>query len=272
MWSLMLSDARIAWRSSSVRITTFAGRLRLGTFGSLMPAVSTRAIRRVVFPTVTTSRFLFSSWLRAIASPAFARRRISFILSMSMPSSPSSALYASKAPRSRVRSTIATCAGSTAFTVIASFPTLNFASSTRVETTSTTSLRTSALTFPSNKRVSPKISPGEPVTCYKGSRARSDSVFPPRVLALHAPIDARRRLVRGPRLPHDPERLIVPALRTLDPGLRQCLRDLVEDQGLRRLLLSRPRDLRDRAVLPGERALVSARVAVQPPLLGKHQG
>src|SRR2546425_841562 len=37
MWSLMLSDARIACLSSSVRTTTFAGKLRLGTFGSLVP-------------------------------------------------------------------------------------------------------------------------------------------------------------------------------------------------------------------------------------------
>ena len=92
MWSLMLSDARIACLSSSVRTTSFAGRFRLGTFGSLIPAVSTRAIRRVVFPTWTTRRFLSSSWLMEIVSPPFARRRISFILSKSTPSSPSSAL------------------------------------------------------------------------------------------------------------------------------------------------------------------------------------
>src|SRR5439155_402239 len=49
-------------------------------------------VRPDLFPTVTTSRFLSSSCRRAIVSPAFASRRISFILSMSIPSSPSSAL------------------------------------------------------------------------------------------------------------------------------------------------------------------------------------
>src|SRR6267378_3697426 len=125
-----------------------------------------------------------------------------------------------------------------------SFPTLNFASSTRVDTTSTTSLRTSALTFPSNNPRSPRISLGNPVTCYKGSRAMADSVFPPGVSAL----------------------------RTFDSRPRQRLRDLIEDEGLGGFLLPRPGDLRRRGVFPGERALVPARIAVQLPLHRKHEG
>src|SRR6267143_1508734 len=213
MWSLMLSEARIAWRSSSVRTVSFTGRLRLGTFGSLIPAVSTRAIRRVVFPTATMRRFLSSSWLREIVSPPFASRRISFILSMSTPSSPSSA----------------------------------------------TSLRTSALTLASNKSSLPRkfLEIGPRVIKVPGCR-RPGSEFPPRVLALHASIDARRRFVRGAGLPHDPERLVMAALRALDVGLRQRVGDLVEDEGLRGLLLAGPDHLGRGGIFPREGPFVPA--------------
>src|SRR5437899_5808835 len=87
------------------------------------------------------------------------------------------------------------------------------------------------------------------------------------MLALHTPIDARRRLVRGARLAHDPERLVVPALRALDARLRQRLRDLIEDEGVGRLLLPRPCDLRDGRVLPREGTLVATRIAMHFPLL-----
>src|SRR5947207_826424 len=53
------------------------------------------------------------------------------------------------------------------------------------------------------------------------------------MLALHASIDARRRLVRGARLAHDPEGFVVPALRTFDTRPRQGLRDLIEDERVR---------------------------------------
>src|SRR5207244_13485973 len=86
------------------------------------------------------------------------------------------------------------------------------------------------------------------------------------VLALHAAIDARRRLVRGARLAHDPERLVVPALRALDARLRQRLRDLIEDEGVGRLLLPRSRDAGDGRVFPGERTLVPTRIAVHLPV------
>src|SRR5207302_10129087 len=79
----------------------------------------------------------------------------------------------------------------------------------------------------------PRNSLGNPVTCYKGSRGLSpDSVFPPGVLTLHASVDARRRFVRGPGLPHHPERLVMSALRAFDARLRQRFRDLLEDEGL----------------------------------------
>src|SRR5205807_1454860 len=114
---------------------------------------------------------------------------------------------------------------------------------------------------------------GNPVTCYKGSRGLSpDSVFPPGVLTLHASVDPRRRFVRGPGLPHHPEGLVVSALRAFDARLRQGLRDLIEDEGLGGFLLPRSCDLRRRRVLPGEGALVPARITVQLPLHRKHEG
>src|SRR6267143_414891 len=181
MWLLMLSEARIAWRSSSVRTVSFTGRLRLGPFGS------------------------------------------------------------------------------TAFTTTESFPTLNFASSTRVETTSTTSLRTSALTLASNKSSLPRkfLEIGPRVIKVPGCR-RPGSEFPPRVLALHASIDARRRFVRGAGLPHDPVRLVMAALRALDVGLRQRVGDLVEDEGLRGLLFPGPGHLGRGGIFPREGPFVPA--------------
>src|SRR2546427_13168941 len=86
------------------------------------------------------------------------------------------------------------------------------------------------------------------------------------MLALHTPIDARRRLVRGARLAHDPEGLVVPALRTFDPRPRQRLRDLIEDERVRGLLFPRPCDPRDGRVFPGKRALVAARIAMRLPI------
>src|SRR2546428_13831791 len=86
------------------------------------------------------------------------------------------------------------------------------------------------------------------------------------MLALHTPIDARRRLVRGARLAHDRGGCVVPALRTCDPRPGQRLRDLIEDERVRGLLLPRPCDPRDGRVFPGKRALVAARIAMHLPL------
>src|SRR6059036_4352064 len=86
------------------------------------------------------------------------------------------------------------------------------------------------------------------------------------MLALHASIDARRRLVRGARLAHDPEGFVVPALRTFDTRPRQGLRDLIEDERVRGLLFPRTCDPRDGRVLPGKRTLVAARIAMHLPL------
>src|SRR2546425_3885091 len=86
------------------------------------------------------------------------------------------------------------------------------------------------------------------------------------MLALHTPIDARRRLVRRARLAHDPEGFLVPALRTFDTRPRQGLPDLIEDERVRRLLFARTCDPRDGRVLPGKRTLVAARIAMHLPL------
>src|SRR2546426_2956630 len=86
------------------------------------------------------------------------------------------------------------------------------------------------------------------------------------MLALHASIDARRRLVRGARLAHDPEGFVVPALRTFDTRPRQGLRDLIEDERVRGLLFPRTCDPRDGRVFPGKRTLVAARIAMHLPL------
>src|SRR3989442_13072872 len=91
------------------------------------------------------------------------------------------------------------------------------------------------------------------------------------MLALSPSIDARRRLGRRARLAHDPEGLVVPALRTLDARLRQRLRDLIEDEGVGGLLLPRSRDARDGRVFPGERTLVPTRIAVHLPIRRKKE-
>lgn len=150
MWSETDSEALIPCFRFSVFITTFAGRFKSGTFGSDIPAVSTSAIHLVTFPTTRTRLFFSSSCLISMESPTLASFSTSLILSMSIPSSFSPVLYSSNPSFVRERSTIATWAGSTAFTVTPFFPILNFASSTRVEITSTNSLNTSAFSFASN--------------------------------------------------------------------------------------------------------------------------
>ncbi len=147
IWSEMLSAALMPFCNSSEFTATFAGKLMFGTFGSDMPVVSTRFIRRVTFPTLITNRFLSSSWERVIISPARDNRRTSLILSRSMPSSVSSAANSSKALLSIFRSTMATCAGSTAFRETPLAFTLNLASSTSVETTSTIPFNVSDFTL-----------------------------------------------------------------------------------------------------------------------------
>src|SRR5207245_9346982 len=84
-------------------------------------------------------------------------------------------------------------------------------------------------------------------------------------------IAARARLGRGALLPHDPEGVVVPAVRTLDARLRQRLRDLVQDERVRGLLFPRSRDAGDGRVFPGERTLVPARIAVHLPVRRKKE-
>src|SRR5207247_10561103 len=65
---------------------------------------------------------------------------------------------------------------------------------------------------------------------------------------------------------------VVSALRAFDARLRQRLRDLIEDECLARLLLTRPRDLRDLRVFAGDRPLIPAGITVQFPIRGEHEG
>ena len=92
-------------------------------------------------------------------SSALASLRNWLSLSMSIPISVSSALNSSKASLPRERSTMAMWAGSTALSERPSALTLNLASSTSVDTTFTTSFKTSALAFAWN------ISPPSVPTC-----------------------------------------------------------------------------------------------------------